>query len=149
MCHGMEYHFFDNPTQVKILPHKQWNSIAEPSWVKILNGQPIWLNITGMSMASHKFEPQGTWTLDNKRWTVFWYTSASRRWRDILVRQVPGVMMVKCNHIRDPYREYSILVAYRQHVKNSILNQRVFTASIVSLYNNIMCVDGTYEIAGT
>ena len=59
------------------------------------------------------------------------------------------VMMVKCYHIRDPYREYSILVAYRQHVKNNILNQRVFTASIVSLYSNMMCVYGTYEIAGT
>ena len=49
LCHGMEYHFFDNPTQVKILPHTRWTNIAEPSWVKILNGQPIWLNITGMS----------------------------------------------------------------------------------------------------
>ena len=122
LCHGMEYHFFDDPCKVRILPTKtKWGSIAETSWLKIIRGESIRLKVNPPYMFPHKFLPQGVWKVSGFK--VYWYRCATGRWKDILVREVPGVLMVKCWHIPNPYQENSVLVAYRQE-RLAFRNQR-------------------------
>ena len=113
LCHGMEYHFFDDPCKVRILPTKtKWGSIAETSWLKIIRGESIRLKVNQPYMSPDKFLPQGVWKVSGFK--VYWYRCATGRWKDILVREVPGVLMVKCWHIPNPYQENSVLIAHRQ-----------------------------------
>eukprot|EP00435_Cladocopium_sp_Y103_P029233 s1205_g7.t1 len=115
LCHGLEWLFGDRD-EMKQLPNKGWHGMSEESWPKVLRGEAVWLNVTGKNMSSHQFVPVDP--KDNKTkingFMCHFYECASKRFKDIVIREVPGILMVKTYHIENPYDENSVLVTYRQ-----------------------------------
>eukprot|EP00435_Cladocopium_sp_Y103_P075758 s47_g64.t1 len=114
-CHGLEFRFFTNVASLREFPTKKWRGINEGTWPRVLRGETIHLNVTGHKNANHKFLPQGQFRLCGFK--CYWYRCATGMFRDIVIREVPGILMVKAYHIENPYKENSILVAIKWTVK--------------------------------
>ena len=111
LTNGMAYYHFEDAKGVRDLLTRGWKSLWEGTWPKIIRQEPIYINCTGINCSSHRFTPMGKWKV--KGWQVFGYSCSSGKFKDILIREIPGTLTVKCFHIPNPNQNNTVLVPYR------------------------------------